>query len=781
MSMLSIRHLNPTPHGISATLSGGQHLQIDLAEEWLLRVAIMPATGLAVGRSWMIAPEQNPPLNGRDRLSLAGFSCPPVATANTDSGFTLCAKSLRIRVEAEPLRLHFEYSADDRWQTLCSDRENGAYQWLPQRGSFRHFQHIERQERHFGLGDKSGPLDRTRRRFVCLQTDALGYDAEHSDPLYKHAPFFITQQTGRPAFGLLYDTFSEISFDFGCEHSNYYHPFRQVAAQEEGLVYYLIAGPAVRDIVPRLHRLTGMPAMPPRWSMGFAFSAMAHTDSPQAQDEILNFAHAMRTQRLPLSALHFGSGYSQKDNGRRYVFNWNLKKFPQRPALFQALKALGLHTCANVKPVLLDDHAAFKQAQQEGWLVTRADGTPAIERFWDGAGAQLDFSHPAALKFWREGLQSQVLGAGFDSVWNDNNEAELWDEQATLHGYGQRLNGLLMRPLHALQMLRTSYHTLRETAPTKRPYTISRAGPIGIARYGETWSGDNQTSWHSLKWNLRQGLSMSLSGFPVTGHDIGGFSGPSPTPELLVRWFQMMALHPRAVMNSWKPEEALQTNLPFMYAAVTPQVRAALELRYRFLPYLYALAYQTHQSGHPLIRPLFYDYDDAACFIDQDTFLLGTNVLVAPATAPDQQKHRVYLPAVSGGWVLWQTDEVWAGGQWVELEAALDFLPIFIRAGSLIPLAQHWDIAAPHDATALEVRAYPTADSGEETLTLLLDNGDSIALQEVVTLRMQWNSSRVRFERLGAVAWPSDLPLVFSCPTLGARRIENAVQAGELK
>ena len=600
-----------TATGWQASLSDGFSLQVDVLENWLLRVAIVPEEGFAVDRTWMIAPEALPPVEGRERLSLADFSCPP---PRFEDG-VLYAGSLQVRLETSPLRL-LVAQQDEKgdWQALVTDRENGAYQWLAQRGSFRHFQSIGREQQNLGLGDKSGPLDRTRRRLRCLQTDALGYDAERSDPLYKHAPFFICQQPGQAAYGLLYDTFSEIDFDFGSEHSNYFLPFRHVAAQEKGLVYYLITGPQVRDIVPRLHQLTGMPAMPPRWAMGFAFSAMAHTDSPTAQATILDFARQMRSQSMPLSALHLGSGYTQKANGCRYVFNWNTDRFPDRDGFFRELKAMGLRTCANVKPVLLDDHAAFRQAADNGWLVTRQDGSPAIERFWDGAGAQLDFTRPATTAFWQDGIRQQVLEAGFDGVWNDNNEAELWDESATLDGYGRTLNAMALRPVHALQMMRASYESICLHAPNERPYTISRGGPIGIARYGETWSGDNETGWHTLKWNLRQGLSMSLSGFPVVGHDIGGFSGPSPTPELLVRWFQMMALHPRAVMNSWKPAEILNTNSPLMYPEVVDLVRAALELRYRFLPTLYAWAWQTHQTGHPIIRPLFYDYADAACW-----------------------------------------------------------------------------------------------------------------------------------------------------------------------
>lgn len=775
MSLLSADKLEPSQTGITGSLNHGFSLQMDFAESWLLRVAIVPNQGFGVDRTWMIDPGNSDPVSasdqGRPRLSLENFKCPCVEVNDS----LISTETLRVHIECAPLRLTIEQKINDTWQILHQDRENGAYQWLPERKSFRHFQTLDPlggryQTRHFGLGDKSGKLDRTRRRFKMLQTDALGYDAEHSDPLYKHAPFFMAVPKQGPASGMFYDTFSEISFDFACEHSNYFKPFRHVDALEKGLVYYVIAGPKVSDIVPRLMHLTGMAAMPPRWAMGFAFTAMAHTDAPNAQEVITHFATTMREQKLPISALHFGSGYTQKEDGRRYVFNWNMAKFPDRDGFFQKIRKWGYRSCANVKPVLLTGHDQFKEAEQAGWFVKRGDGSPAIERFWDGAGAQLDFTNPATVNFWETGISQQVLQPGFDGVWNDNNEAELWDEAATLDGQGGILPAIEMRPVHSLLMTKASYRSIVKHKPEERPYTISRAGPIGIARFGETWSGDNETSWHSLKWNLRQGLSMSLSGFPMTGHDIGGFSGPSPSPELLVRWFQMMALHPRSVMNSWKPEEANNTNLPFLYDETTDLVREALNLRYRFLPYLYALAFQGARSGHPLIRPLFYDFNDQPCFEDQDCFMLGKDVLVAPAVEEDQRTHRVYLPENDGGWFSLNDWQQFDGGQKITIDAALNHLPIFIRAGAILPLAKTWHDNAPHDATEIEVLLFPPQGKGHNSFEILLDDGLSPLSQTSGSeVTMHWDMEEVNITKKNI----SDQILSFKCVTLDNRRLND--------
>jgi alpha-glucosidase len=745
--------LSATPTGLEAALDQGFRLRIDVLEDWLLRVAILPDEGLRVDRGWMIDPAGDLPWEGRDRLSLHGFGGIEPVLDDT----ILTAADWRVLIEPEPLRLVFQRRVAEGWQTVVQDRPVGAYQWMPGRGVFRHYQARTTGTRHYGLGDKTGPLDRTGRRLRCLQTDSLGYNAETTDPLYKHVPFVIADEPGGPATGILYDTLSEITFDLGAEHSNYFPHYRHVEAIEKGLVYHLIAGPKLSDIVPRLMHLTGKPHLPPRWSFGFAFTTMHHADHPQAQRVMTDFAERCRAEGYPISAIHSGSGYTTKEDGRRYVFTWNESKFPDREGFFRRLTELGFHTCANIKPVLLTEHPAYGQAESEGWFVKREDGKPAIEQFWGGLGASLDMTNPATLDWWKKGVSDQVLGAGFSSGWNDNNEAELSDETATIDGFGQALPAIDVRPVHALLMTRATFEATQAKDPDKRPYTVSRAGPIGIARYGETWTGDNFTSWHTLKWNLRQALSMSISGMPLTGHDIGGFDGPKPGPELFVRFMQMMALHPRAVMNSWKPQLAEPTNLPWMHAEVTEHVKAALTLRYRFLPYLYDLAYKAHRDGTPLMAPLFYHFDNEDCRRDQDAFMLGADLLVAPVTEEGATTVTVHAPATPGGWIDFETLEPVAGGGSVTLQAPLARLPMLVRAGAILPLAAQWEANAPHDPTLIELTAFPGAGSGESRRSFFHDDGISWAFRngEAPTIRLgaRWDEGAVEL----ALDWSGNM------------------------
>ena len=218
-------------------------------------------------------------------------------------------------------------------------------------------------------------------------------------------------------------------------------------------------------------------------------------------------------------------------------------------------------------------------------------------------GFHLDFTNPKGRAWWGAGVKTALLDYGFDTAWNDNNEYEIWDEDALCDGDGRPFPQNLARPVQAMLMTKVAFDVQAAQAPGERPYTISRAGGPGIGRYGQTWSGDNTTAWKTLRFNLRQGLNMSLSGLFNIGHDVGGFLGPSPDPELFCRFVEFCSLWPRFVMNSWKADGVVNT--PWMHPEVLPQVREAFALRYRLMPALYTALWRAardHEPAHPPAR-----------------------------------------------------------------------------------------------------------------------------------------------------------------------------------
>ncbi len=397
--------------------------------------------------------------------------------------------------------------------------------------------------------------------------------------------------------------------------------------------------------------------------------------------------------------------------------------------------AAGIKLAANVKPCLLTTHPQYAEVAQAGGFVCAADAdAPEISTFWGGPGSYLDFTSEAGYAWWQAGVRRALLDVGIDATWNDNNEFEIWDDAARCAAGPISL----LRPVQSLLMIRASYEAQRAHAPDLRPYLITRSGCPGLQRYAQTWSGDNATSWNTLRYNIPMGLGLSLSGVANTGHDVGGFAGPPPDPELFVRWVQNGIFHPRFCIHSWNDDGS--ANEPWMYPEVLPLVRAAIQFRYRLIPYLYALLYRAAQTGDPIIRPLVYAYpDDPRTHTESFDFLLGPSLLVASVLEPGARTRTVYLPRGTG-WVDFYSGARYEGGQEVTLGAPLDCAPLLVPEGGLIPLGKVMRHVGALPDDVREVCVFPHAGQGEGAFTLVEDDGVSLGYQrgEVteVTLRV---------------------------------------------
>lgn len=717
---------------VTLSFEGGWKCVVSIASEGIGRVLFTPPDGLREPRTWAIArgTSNSSPLpqgeSGQDRVTLFASSVGTVS--HTDSSLTISSAKLRTKIALEPFAITWEQFDCTVWLACCTDRPSYAYAAGAKSGMIIHWQARDAHDQYFGLGDKTGPLNKAGRRLRTRQLDALGYNGETSDPLYKHWPFFIGRRadTGS-AYGIYYDTLAECTFDFGQEFDNYHDFYRSTEIADGDLDYYVIAGPDVPAALARYMQLIGGTAMPPRWSLGYANTAMALADFPDAQQKIREFLALAERDKFPLSSFHFGSGYTSRGK-QRYVFTWNTDKFPDARGLLNAFRAADVRTMANLKPCLLNDHPAYAGIEASGGFVRdTATGKPCLDQFWDGWGAHLDFTRAADRKWWQDGLKKQVLDFGIDTGWNDNNEYEIWSETGQSDGHGMPIPIHRSRSLQALLMTQATSETQAQARPNERVYTVTRAGPPGIQRYAQTWSGDNTTSWHTMRWNQRIALTMSLSGMFNIGHDIGGFAGPVPSAEMLIRWTQACCLVPRMIMNSWKADGSVNT--PWLHAEATATIRAAVGLRLRLMPYLYTLMWQASTTHTPVLRPTFFDFgDDATCWLDNDEMMVGGDLLVAPVFEDGARKRTLYLPrgVQTEGWYDFWSSQYFEGGQTITIDTPLDRLPLFVRAGALLPTTDSWSDAAKTEESSRSLRYYPAPPSDQtvETHTVLFeDNG----------------------------------------------------------
>jgi alpha-glucosidase len=707
------------PGQITVALDAGWQCRICLPAQGVGRVLLLPPDGLREPRTWAIAQAQSPddPWSGADRLQL--FAARTDTTlVQADGTLTLGDARLRVTVTLAPFVLTWEQHDGTQWTRICADRPTFGYGSATRTGTTGHWQARDEHDQYFGLGDKTGPLDKHGRRLRTRQLDALGYNGESSDPLYKHWPFFIGRRADTGAsYGMYYDTLAECTFDFGQEFDNYHGFYRATEIADGDLDLYVIAGPDVPSALARFVALIGGTAMPPRWTLGYANTAMALADDPKAQERIGEFLSKAQALRFPLSSFHFGSGYTSRGK-RRYVFTWNRDKFPQPQALLRRFRDAGVRTVANLKPCLLDDHPAFESIAASGGFVREAEGGVCLDPFWDGWGGHLDFTRESDRRWWQDGLQREVLGMGFDAGWNDNNEYPIWSETGVTEAQGRKLPIHRSRPLHALLMTQATYERQRALSPGERTYTITRGGPPGLQRIAQTWSGDNTTSWHTLRWNQRMALTMSLSGMFNIGHDIGGFFGPVPDAELLTRWAQACCLVPRMIMNSWKADGTVNT--PWLHPEATNTIRAAVALRLHLMPYLYTLMWQAANEHRPVLRPTFFHFpDDATAWEDNDEMMVGPDLLVAPVFEAGARERSLYLPsgAHGRGWYDFWSGQYFDGGSTVRVSAALDRLPLFVRAGAVLPTTDTWDDSALTEERSRALRYYPPVAGGDGSTT----------------------------------------------------------------
>jgi alpha-glucosidase len=471
----------------------GAIAHIFVLEEDLLRLVVLPGGVFNHPRTWTVAPgAEDVPAEGRDRLSTGGFACPGFLLDESAPGrLTVETANIRLEIALTSLACRWFCRLDGAWAPAARDRPTQAYDFGWWDGAPRHYLARAPDEQYFGLGERSGPMDRAGRRLRLTCLDAMGYDARASDPLYKHIPFYITRRrsTGL-AFGLFYDTMSDGVFDFGQEHSNYHGPYRYFAAEHGDLDLYVLAGPAVADVVRRFTWLTGRPAATPDWALGYSGSSMGYADAPDAQARMAGFLDDLARHDIPCGSFHLSSGYTSIGT-RRHVFHWNRGKFPDPAAFVAAFADAGVRVLANIKPALLTDHPDFSEAARAGLLLADAGGEPVLEQFWDGRCAYLDFTNPATAAWWKGRVTEALLSLGIAATWNDNNEFEIISPRTMAHGFGRPFPAREMKPLQTLLMLRASREAQLAPNPDAPPFLISRAGFAGMQRYAQTWSGDN--------------------------------------------------------------------------------------------------------------------------------------------------------------------------------------------------------------------------------------------------------------------------------------------------
>ena len=593
---------------------------------------------------------------------------------------------------------------------------------------------------HLGLGEKPAPMDLSNRHFVLSATDSFGYDVYRTDPMYKHIPLLINA-TPYGCVAIFSTSHARGFYSVGSEMDGMWGRYKVYRQEYGGLEEYLIVGKTIKEVVRIYADLVGYPMLVPRWAFGYLAGGMKYSmlDEPRASDALMKFASKLKKYDIPCSGFQMSSGYTvaETEPKTRNVFTWNRHRFPDPKGFIDAFHKEGIRLLANVKPYVLDSHPEYEKLKAAGAFFTDSLTLASAQaRLWSagggesGTGGHIDFTSEAGFKWWYEGIR-ELKRLGIDCIWNDNNEytiphdgwqCELTEPSVTQNktaDYGKDV-GFWGRALNTELMGKSSHDASLDIEPNQRPFVLTRSATAGTLRYcASTWSGDNVTSWDGMKGANALSLTAGMCLMSCYGHDIGGFEGPQPSPELLVRWCQQGIYSPRFAINCFKtsPDNNSVGDViePWMYEETTPLIRDIIKRRYELIPYLYSLALDSHRTASPPQRWTGWGYEqdpevwENKILTDGETqYWLGDALLIGGVFEPSASSAKMYLPKDPlkpdlQFLDLNNTQQIYyTAGQWVDIPAKwTDSIPVLAKVGSVVPVGRAVQVLSVGDTSNL--------------------------------------------------------------------------------
>jgi alpha-glucosidase len=596
--------------------------------------------------------------------------------------------------------------------------------------------HIQEGEQFFGLGDKPTGINLRGKRFENYGTDAYGYGID-TDPLYKNIPFYYGLHHGI-GYGIFFDNTFRTIFDFGKENQE----TASYWARGGQMNYYFIYGPQLLTVAQSYARLTGMPELPPLWALGYQQSRWSYFPDTK----VMEIAKEFRNRNIPCDAIHLDIDYME---GFR-CFTFSKEYFPQPKKLTDDLSAMGMKTVVIIDPGIKVDpeYEVYKSGLIANVFCKRQDGALMEGDVWPGKCVFPDYTNPETRKWWSS--QFKVLSEnGIRGVWNDMNEPAVFEigtfPEDVRHDYdGDPCSHRKAHNVYGHLMAMSTYQGLKKYSMPHRPFVITRSAYAGIQKYSCVWTGDNSASWEHLWLAAQQILSLSVSGVSFAGSDVGGFIG-EPDGELYTRWVQMAAFHPFFRSHSASNETGFNQE-PWSFGPFYERIcKKAIQLRYRLLPYFYTTFWQNSRYGTPMIRPLgFYDQTDPFAVSNQNQFLVGDHVLVAPVYSPGQTETEVYLP--NGNWYYNWDDKKHEGKNSIRVQSPIEQIPVFIKEGAVIPSWPQMNYVGEKHIKEITLNVY--YKEGLETSQLYFDDGDNFGYKngryKIVTFELQGNKSSLK-------------------------------------
>ncbi|TVR49355.1 MAG: alpha-xylosidase [Puniceicoccaceae bacterium] len=589
------------------------------------------------------------------RIPLQNLDTTPVEIADSADAATLTSGELTVRFSRKNWEVAFLHVG--RMLTRSGFRGMGLIEHR-EAGRFIHEQlSLGVGEAVYGLGERFTALVKNGQVVETWNKDG----GTGCDQAYKAVPFYLTNR----GYGVLVNDTGPVSFEVASEKVSRV----QFSLPGERLEYFVFLGPEPKDVLRRLTRLTGRPALPPAWSFGLWLTTSFTTN--YNEETVMSFIDGMKQRQLPLHVFHFDCFWMREFNW--CDFEWDPRVFPDPAGLLRRLHDRGLRVCLWINPYIGQRSPLFEEGKAGGFLLRRTDGSVWQTNQWQPGMGIVDFTNPRARE-WYQGHLRRLLRMGVDCYKTDFGERIPTDV-----AWHDGSDPYRMHNYYSVLYNETVFELLEEERGRGEAVVFARSATTSGQRFPVHWGGDCDSTYESMAESLRGGLSLSLCGFGYWSHDIGGFEG-LPRADIYKRWiaFGLLSSHSRLHGSS-------SYRVPWNYDDEACDVlRFFTRLKCRLMPYLYGSAVQAHREGLPMMRAMVLEFPgDPACDTLDRQYLLGDALLVAPVLSSGGECD-FYLP--EGRWTHLLTGETVDGGRWRRDRHDFLSLPLFVRPGTLLPM-----------------------------------------------------------------------------------------------
>lgn len=599
------------------------------------------------------------------------------------------------------------------------------------------FQFLREDELQFyGMGEKVLGLELSGKRVKFWNTDLWAdFDGNvcrngNADPLYVSIPYLIVKR-GNTYLGLLLDnpfatfmsTNNSVSISNQSDAESKQQPSIILGSEMSQPNLVILAGPTLAELTRKFQKLVGCTPRPPAWALGYHQCRWGY----MSVDDLRYLNAGMIKHEVPCDGLWLDIDYMR---GFR-VFTWDQTRFPNPEANLAEIQATGRRVVPIIDPGVKAEpgYDVYESGKQVDAFCRNPQGKDFIGLVWPGETAFPDFSLPEVRAWWADWVK-KFAEQGITAAWLDMNDPSTGFSLCTemLFNRGKD-NHNSYHNQYAFGMAQASREGFQSARPQERPFLLCRSGSTGIGKHTAIWCGDNTSNYHWLKGSIPCSLNLALSGVPFNGADVAGF-GSSTNEKLMIDWVKAAFLTPFMRNHTAHGTHAQE---PWAFDETVLRIfRRFVQMRYTLRPYLYNLFIRQSEEGEAIMRPLFYDFEDTAqqpLGKIEDQFMVGPSVMQAPFVVEDATQRQVVLPAAD--WYDSETGTWLAGGQTITITKQLETTPLYIRGGSILPLARNTGADFSYKGAEVDFAIFlPAGKDGSAKTSYVFDDGIGYGYKE---------------------------------------------------